>query len=338
MDINKFLEMEPMKYVGGSAAKKHVANFLSNPLAYKDWMYSLKVDGEWSRIVHDLEGNVTVQGRGISRVTKLHTDNTEKVPHLVESIKNSIPKGTVLIGELSFEDFENTVQTEVGSILRSNPPLALTKQETGKGKLHIYVFDILAWDGEDLTGKGYSERVNASKDNCGGEYIHFLKTMKVGADAVEFLDEVLDSGQEGIMIMHKDGKYLPGSRSVKVSLKIKKELDEITCKVIGVIEPNRAYEGKEADFWEYKDEEGNLITKYAALGWKSGVEFEYKGNTVKVTSGISDEDAEWLASREARDLIASGQLQADITAMEEFITDGKPSLRHPVILKLRTDL
>ena len=160
----------------------------------------------------------------------------------------------------------------------------------------------------------------------------------VDLNAISYLDSILEDGGEGIMIMHKDGKYLPGSRSVKVSLKIKKELGEMTVNVVNTLEPNKAYEGKEADVWEYKDSEGNLVTKYHALGWKSGVEFEYKGNTVKVTSGISDADAEWLASEDAQELIRNGGLKADVTAMSESIVDGVYSLRHPVLVKLRTDL
>lgn len=335
MDFNKFLEMKPMKYTGGASAKSHVERFLSNPNSFAGWYYTTKVDGEWCRIVHDMDGNVTVQGRGISTVTKKHKDNTELVPHIVDEVKAFIPKGTVLIGELSFEQHLNHVQTDVGSILRCKAPKALQRQD-GK-PLHFFVFDVLAFNGESYLDKPYKERTSIYGFS-GQKYIHIIQRMPVGPSAVEFLDEVLNSGGEGIMIMNGEGKYLPGSRSVNVSLKIKKELGEITAKVVSTIDPKVSYEGKEADTWEYKDENGNLVTKYHALGWKAGVVFDYKGNNVRVTSGISDEDAKWLASDDAQEMIERGELYADIAAMSEFVTDGKPSLRHPVILKLRTDL
>ena len=127
MDFNKFKTMKPMKYVGGSAAKSRVKGFLEDPMTYDGWFYALKVDGEWSRIIHDLDGNVVIQGRGISRATGDHTEQTEKVPHIVEAVKKYVPKGSVLLGEMAFDAIE-TNQREVGSVLRSLPARTLTFQ------------------------------------------------------------------------------------------------------------------------------------------------------------------------------------------------------------------
>ena len=138
MDFNKYLEMKPMKYTGGASAKAHVKRFLEDANNFKGWYFTTKVDGEWCRIVHDLEGNVTVQGRGVSRVTGKQKDNTDLVPHLVEEVKKYVPKGTVLIGELSFENHLEHVQVDVGSILRCKAPKALERQKDAP--LHFYVF------------------------------------------------------------------------------------------------------------------------------------------------------------------------------------------------------
>lgn len=338
MDLNKFLEMKPMKYVGGTSAKARVQRFLNSDAEYQNWLYSTKVDGEWARIVYGLDGSVTIQGRGISTVTKKHKDNTESLPHLVEEVKKNWAPGTVAIGELSFEDHENHVQKEVGSVLRSLPARALKLQENSP--LHFYAFDMLAFNGEDLSGEVYSKRLEniSSLSTVDSKYVVVLKQFKVKDGALEHLDSILSAGGEGIMIMNPKGKYLPGSRSVTSSLKIKKEMNEITVVVTNTVAPQIAYRGSEGDTWEYKDEEGNNVTKYHALGWKAGIEFDYKGTRVKAVSGTSDEDAKWLATPEAQEMIANGDLRADITAMEELVTDGVPNLRHPVLLKLRTDL
>ena len=336
MDFNKFKTMKPMKYIGGTAGASRVRQFLANPENYSNWLYSEKVDGEWARIVYDLEGNITVQGRGISKATGEHKDNTELVPHLIEDIKENLRKGTVLIGEFSFEKHEDYVQRDIGSILRCKAPKAIERQKDNK--LFFHTFDCLAHDGIDLSDSTYKVR-SAVAESIKTNYIIPVKAKQVDKGAIEYLDKILADGGEGIMIMNKDGKYLPGSRSVTVSLKIKKELGELTLPVIGVVDPTRSYEGKERDTWQYSVD-GELVTKQFYLGHKAGVIVDYEGNQVKVTSGANDEDRAWLASDEAAEMIADGTLQADVTAMEIFknVDNDKLSLRHPVLLKLRTDL
>lgn len=334
MEFDKFKSMKPMKYVGGAAARKRVQGFLEDPMTYDGWVYSLKVDGEWSRIIHDLDGNVLIQGRGISRVTGKHTEQTEKVPHIVEEVKKYVPRGTVLIGEMAFGDID-TNQREVGSVFRSLVPRALKLQE--KRKLVFYTFDALAFDGLDLSNEVLGHRYDKVVSNLvETDYIKRVRYHRVDENTLEVLDEILENGGEGIMLMNPAGKYLPGSRSVTVSLKIKKELGEITVPVTGIVDPIREYRG-DNPHWEY-EEDGEKVTKYHALGWKAGVEFDYKGTKVKVVSGISDEDAKWLSTEAAANMIKNGELKAEITAMEEVVVEGVPNLRHPVLLKLRTDL
>ena len=53
---------------------------------------------------------------------------------------------------------------------------------------------------------------------------------------------------EGVVITHKDAPYQPGKRSNKVSLKIKKELQEtIDCIIVGANAPTKIYNGKEIE-------------------------------------------------------------------------------------------
>lgn len=336
MDFNKFKTMKPMKYIGGAAGRSRVRQFLANPENYTDWLYTEKVDGEWARIVYDMDGEVTIQGRGISRATGEHKDNTELVPHLVEDIKKNLARGTVLIGEFSFKEYHNFVQREIGSIMRCKAPKAIERQK--ENKLYFHSFDCLAFDGIDLSEATYEERIKAS-EKIKTDYILPVVAKRVSKEAIEYLDDILADGGEGIMIMNSKGKYLPGSRSVTVSLKIKKELGELTLPVIGVVDPTRSYEGKEASTWPYSID-GELVTKQYYLGHKAGVIVDYKGNEVKITSGANDEDRAWLATDEAKQMIESGELFCDATAMEIFknVDNDKLSLRHPVLLKLRTDL
>ena len=111
-------------------------------------------------------------------------------------------------------------------------------------------------------------------------------------------------------------------------------LEELELPVVAAIEPNREYEGKELDNWKYYVND-QPVTKPFYMGWKNGVVVNNGGTLVRVASGLTDADREWLATDEARVLIANNQLFATVSAME-VTPDG--SLRHPRLIRLRTDM
>ena len=69
--------------------------------------------------------------------------------------------------------------------------------------------------------------------------------------------------------------------------------------------------------------------------YKNGVIVDYNGVNVSVASGLTDDDRAWLATPEAADKIASGELYAVIKAMSE---NSRASLRHPCLIRLRDDM
>ena len=71
------------------------------------------------------------------------------------------------------------------------------------------------------------------------------------------------------------------------------------------------------------------------MDWKNGVIVDNHGTLVRVTSGLNDEDREWLASEEAAKAVANGELVAAVTCME--IDKESGSLRHPRLVRLRMD-
>ena len=75
------------------------------------------------------------------------------------------------------------------------------------------------------------------------------------------------------------------------------------------------------------------VTKFYFYGWPGAIVVDYKGKEVSISSGLTDEDRNWLAHTPEN--IALGEVYATISAMEET-EDG--SLRHPVLIRLRTDV
>ena len=52
------------------------------------------------------------------------------------------------------------------------------------------------------------------------------------------------------------------------------------------------------------------VTKPYYFGWKNGVIVNYKGNEIRVTSGLTDQVREYLATDEAKTLLADGNMRA----------------------------
>ena len=330
--FEKFSNMAPMKYydsndLNHAKAQRMITNENNEYIAME------KRDGEWARAII-LEDRVLIQSRSVSKITGTYGDKTELVPHIVEELKSNYPAGTVLLGELAFEDI-TTTSRDVGSILRCKVDKALDRQK--ETKLHFFVFDCLAFGYEDFTDKSFSHRFQNKHITPSSllnmrfpmaEYIHVVENTKL--DFIDFAEKLWGFGAEGIVIVRKDAKYKPGSRTAWDTLKLKKEIGEIDMKVIDVIEPNKLYEGTELEKWEYILD-GVAVTKPYFNNWKNGVIVEYEGRVIKVSSGLTDEEREWLASDEAQNAIRSGSLYAAITGME-FTED---SLRHPVFLTFK---
>ena len=105
--------------------------------------------------------------------------------------------------------------------------------------------------------------------------------------------------------------------------------------VVDAIAPKENYEGTEIDTWKFwKD--GKPVTKPYYYGWANGVVVDNGKTWVRVTSGLTDDDRAWLATEEAETAIANRQLFAVVSAMEVDKESG--SLRHPRLIRLRTDM
>ena len=322
MNYELFKNMKPMKYYENDWKLPKAQEMINN--TNNEFFAMRKHDGEWSRAIIDLDGNVLMQSRSISKKTKEYGDKTAYVPHIVDELKNSFPPGTVLLGEIAFNDWESTSR-ETASIMRSLPARAVRLQTEEHRKLHFFVFDVLAYDGRSLMDKPFQERFKAYPELIDGRYV--VPVMSVSgpdADFMEFADYVWKNGGEGIMIVRKDMMYQPGSRRAWQTLKIKKKLGDLEVNIIDTIEPKKLYEGNSLD-WEYEID-GVKVTKPYYFGWKNGVVVEYEGRIINVTSGLTDKDREWLATSEAKKIIDNKTLKGVISGME--LTEN--SVRHPI--------
>jgi ATP-dependent DNA ligase len=300
------------------------------------------------------EGQILIRSRSISKKTGAYGDKTAHLPHLVEEME-LWPDNTVILGEVCWGEF-GTVSTDVGTILRCLPAKAVDRQK--ERKLVVKVFDALAMYGESFLNATYEERYAVAHNlisltNVNGNgYFTMTNICPSDKTPAEFADEIISQGGEGVVIQRKDYIYEPGKRTAWKTLKLKQRLPQMELPVVGRLSPKQYYEGDCPETWPYyvmvdstyDDEEGNtyytsekvLVTKPYFYGWMNGIVVQLEdGTTCEVTSGLTDADREWLATKEAAEMIAQGELYAVIQAMQ-VNTLGR--LRHPALVRLRNDI
>lgn len=330
-------EMEAMRYYNNETDCPKRREMIEN----KDNLYiaTEKHDGCWALCAHYSKGNNLIRSRSISKVTGVYGDYTAKVPHLCAEMDNW-PNNTVVLAELCFKEYGTNANT-VGTILRCLPAKAIERQKTTP--LFAFVFDVLMFADTDLTDVPYEKRIIEYGAEVTGlvpqdyqaKYFKRTAIFHNGIDFAEAADEIISFGGEGVVIQRKDNPYMPGTRTAWKTLKLKQSLPEMELKVIATIEPKKLYEGDLPESWEYKLDDGTLVTKPYFYGWKNGITVEYNSTTCDVTSGLTDADREWLATAEAQEMIKNGELYAVIRAMQ---TNDLGRLRHPYVVRLRNDI
>ena len=351
IDNVDFHELPAQKYWSfPSGYKKDSKAETQNMIFSGDYVGARKMDGAFYKFIKDENGNMELIGRSKS-VKGDYIDKIEWVPQLHEFF-NSLPNGTCLLGELYFPEKEGS--SNVTTIMGCLPQKARDRQEKGM-KLHYYVFDVLAIDGESIYQQNIEDRVDEidilRKAYKNEKYVKIAEYYE-GKELWNHLQETLNAGGEGVVITKKGTCYQPGKRPARQTLKVKKELHEtIDCFFTGhATAPTKEYTGKEIETWQYwlnerTDEKLNgeyykeyfngapliPITKPYFNGWAGSLEIGVIKNDKVVPigylSGLSDEIKANYKDYKGKVI--------EVGAMEVLETGG---LRHAKMLNFRPDL
>ena len=348
IDNYNFKEMEAMKYYS------HPKSYKGDPkeeakkrIFSEEWLGARKMDGAFAKFIKDEDGNMMLLSRS-RNVNGEFPNKIDHVPHLFDFF-NSLPNGTCLLGEIYFPSHEGS--NEVTKIMGCITDKAIERQKNDP--LHYYIFDILAFDNVSFMPFRAEDRfnyINEIKNKYNYKNIEFANYYK-GHELWSMIEETLASGGEGGVIIHKDSKYQPGKRSTKVSLKIKKELqDTIDCFFTGRISsPARDYTGKDIENWKYwenirtgklinapmfneyyKGEPYEPITKSYYMGMAGSLEIGvYYNNKIRPIGYLSGLTEEIKLNYEKYKMKV-----IEVTAMQ--LTDDK-MLRHPKFIRFRED-
>ena len=258
----------------------------------------IKKDGYWYQFEKH-EHYSYLFSRSASTVTKLQSEKSANVPHIMEAL-SVLPKDTILIGEIYYPGGSSkTVTTIMGCL----PKKAIERQNGKSGLIHYYIHDIIMFNGLDFVKNKVSNydryrilKKIFEKYNLANDYIELAEAWT--DNLYSRIGTALAAGEEGMVIKVKDGIYEPDKRPLTM-LKAKK-VDFIDAVIIGFEEPTKEYYGKEIQNWNYwiQNENGQpvAVTKPYYMGWhnsriKIGA-YNNKGILVEIGtihSGISDE-------------------------------------------------
>ena len=367
IDGYDFGEMEAMKYYAPPAswADERKKDNAHSKIFSGDWFGAEKKDGYFAKLIKDEDGNIILYSRSRG-VNGKFADKHEWVPHLNQFF-DALPNGTCLLGELYLpsQPGSKNITTIMGCLKEK----AVARQDKGE-RLHFYAFDCLAWNGHSFLNSAALIRFGQIK-NLSVLFDFGYTSFAIyysGKELWVMLQDVLGRGDEGIVITHKNGKYEPGKRPSKTTLKIKKELKQtIDCFFTGRgSAPTHEYTGKEIETWQlwehqitheklqgdyYCDYQTGApimpVTKGHFNGWCGSMEIavlRHKPGGKCIINGKKYEDTEimplgWLSGL-PDEMKANPQAYAfkpiEVTAMEyDAIAQ---TLRHGKMVGWRSDL
>lgn len=354
-----FWALEAMRY--WSFAKTYDANRRKAEtkamVLSENYIGARKVDGVWGMIIKDMNGEFHLRSRK-ENVEGTYADKADWIPHITAELI-SMPNGTVLLGEVYKPNDEGSRKTT--AILNCLLPKSLERQK--KTPLAFYCFDCLAYKGKSIIDKPIMERVNhylgyELLDILKGEYVSCAEYYE-GEALWNHLGEELAAGHEGMVIQRKDAPYTPGKKTARLTLKIKKEIENtIDAFIDGVYKaPKREYTGTTSlDVYPYwlnmktgektdknKFKEQGMgetwipITRLFYLNYAGSISFSVMkdGEPVHIgyINGITDEMRKEIVTNPEKWV----HRVFEISCMQIEHIDNAYSMRHAKILQERTD-
>jgi len=295
-----------------------------------DYFAEAKIDGHCYTFEHTMDGNTYMFARTISRGNGLLVEKSDRVPHLVESLKSIFKPGTVVALELYLP---NKKAKDVTTIMGCLPAKAIERQQK-TGYIHAYLHDILVIDNQSIMDKGAFERLTILDMLTPKDWSSIVVVYPVTENIEHYLATVWQNGGEGIILKRKDSVYSPGKRPAWQWLKFKQEEDfDVVC--TGFLPPTKEYTGRELDNWKYY--EGDIpVTKPYANGWVGSLIMScYKDGELmeigSVASGLTDSLLEKIKNN-PDDYIMKPMVIKAMETTEDF------KLREPKFIGFRDDI
>ncbi len=180
--------------------KPMMATLVAKPFDDPNWSYEIKWDGY--RAITEVTQNIKDKTQNSVRIySRNDKDFNERFPEIAKSFAG-YDKDAVFDGEIVAVD-------EKG---RSDFGLLQMYQTTGQGRLVYYVFDLLYYDGADLTGLPLTKRREILKQAL-PKAANIQFSDDIPEKGIEFFEAAKKQGLEGIMAKRANSLYQTGKRS-----------------------------------------------------------------------------------------------------------------------------
>lgn len=275
-------------------------------LPESDWFAERKFDGT-RLLLEKFDGEVELY-------TRRAVERSDTVQAAAQEAIDRFPDGVILDCEYTFIDPSGTSQFI--------PIHATSRIEARDVTGYLYIFDILAEDGEWCLDDPLSARKDRLAEVVSaGDVIKTVEPREGGFQT--FFDELVQRGEEGIMIKRRESPYYPGTRS-RHWQKVKSVVERVALAV------------------GYTEGDGKRAESFGALVLSDGEQF-----IGRVGSGFDEAELEALQERfvpvDERPFPES-TVGRPYTPIEPFVvqvqyqevTDNE-DLRAPVFVRVRQD-
>lgn len=169
----------------------------AKPPSGPDWIYEIKWDGY--RIAVHIEPN------SVRIITRGGHDWTDRFPAIAAAARTLGVGTAILDGEAVVLDAEG--RSDFGALQRS---LGGRGGKKASDDAILYAFDLLYFDGHDLTKMELSGRRHLLEDLIGESQSVIRVSQEVEADGAALLAAAREHGLEGIIAKHRDSTYRSG--------------------------------------------------------------------------------------------------------------------------------
>lgn len=162
-----------------------------------EWLYEVKWDG-YRLAIH-------IEPKGVRIITRGGHDWTHRFPAIAAAAQDLTVGTAILDGEAVVLDEQG--RSDFGALQRSLGGRGGKRTST---ESVLYAFDLLYFDGHDLTGTELSVRRHLLEDLLASAKGAVRLSEEVEGDGAQLLASAFEIGLEGIIAKHRDRSYRPG--------------------------------------------------------------------------------------------------------------------------------
>ncbi|MFI5293600.1 MAG: non-homologous end-joining DNA ligase [Thermodesulfovibrionales bacterium] len=302
-----------------------LATLAKGPFDHPDWIFEVKWDG-YRAVAEIRDGDVSLNSRNRISLNQKFLPVTKSLQKL--GFEAVLDGEIVVVDDQGHPDFQ----------------MLQDYQKSGKGHLLYYVFDLLHFQGHDLTDLPLLRRKDLLKKILPSDpKIKFSD--HVSKEGLLFFNAVKEKGLEGIIAKHSQSAYLMGGRSL-LWLKVKTRLTQEGV-IAGFTEPrgSRQYFGSlvlgvfEGDELVYIGHSGGGFTtkdlkeireKVAPLIQKE-CPFKVESRRGPASGRGCDRGITWLKPKLVCEVALSGWTKDGITRQPVFLRMREDKAAHEVV-------